>query len=64
MIILSKVICLISALYLTASICLRTLMLHAEVKYNTKSSTPPISILRLFLWAIFTGLFVYLQFLL
>jgi hypothetical protein len=62
--IITKVICLICALYLTGSIGLRAMMLYAEIKYNTKSATPPISILRMFLWAIFTGLFICLQFLL
>jgi hypothetical protein len=62
--IILKVILLILALYFTVSITLRTLLIHAEVKYGRPTNTPQITVGRVLGWAISTGLFVYLQFIL
>lgn len=61
--IILKIFCLICSLYFTVSITLRTVMLHAEVKYGRKTDSPPITTLWVISWAIFTGTFIYLQFL-
>jgi hypothetical protein len=53
----------ILALYFTASILCRAYILGKSVQHNVRTATPPITTLRLLLWAFCTGNFIVFQFL-
>jgi hypothetical protein len=59
-----KYLSLILALYFTFSVVVRSYIITLSVKYNRTNVTgAQITIIRLFLWALSVGTFIYLQWL-